>query len=57
MRLRIEYTSLQESRIPLAKPCATQSPSVADPLAAAGSHVAHPDDVAAHGLASGTHHV
>jgi len=57
MRLRIEYTSLQESQIPRAKPCATQSPSVADPLAAAGSHVAYPDDVAAHGLASGTHHV
>lgn len=56
MRLRIEYTSLQEIRIPLAKPRATQNPSVADPLAAAGSHVAYPDDVAAHGLASGTHH-
>jgi len=56
MRLRIEYTSLQEIRIPLAKPCATQNPSVADPLAAAGSHVAYPDDVAAHGLASDIHH-
>lgn len=57
MRLPIEYPLLQERRAPLAKPCATQSPSVADPLAAAGYQFAHPDDVAAHGLAGGTHHV